>query len=139
MRTPVLVVALAAVLGGCAWMQVNMMGHLEAKVEIKPVDPEGAPIVYLVKSSGSTGPTVEGVKNLNLQEPERAGEAFDKAASETPEDANAHFLAGLAAELVGKFPKSKDHYDRAYKLRTDVRYAESYRRAKEKLAAAGGS
>lgn len=127
------VIASALAATGCAstpdWMD-GVTGLETGTVVIREAKADQPQITYRVKSSGRQGPTAEGVKLLNLEEPGPAAEAFERAITEDPEDANAYFLAGLTAELNGQRSRAASYYRKAYVLRSDPRYAESYRRVK---------
>ena len=125
-------------LSGCKVMKTKMMGYVGGQVTVASSNPETPSTTYAILSSASDGPTVSGVKYVNLEEFQKAATAFEEAVTANPEDANAQFLAGLAFEMMGELERAREFYDQAYQLRNEMAYSESYVRVKKAQAIAQG-
>jgi tetratricopeptide (TPR) repeat protein len=99
----------------------------KAEVTIASPDPDVAGTTYEICVSGS-GPKREGLLELSLKNWEKARDLLEKTATDSPEDHEAQFYAGLANEQLGETEKAHDYYYKAFKLSPQGRYKESYDR-----------
>lgn len=60
-------------------------------------------------------------------------EAYEAALQQNPKDHEALFDAGVSSEAMVKLPQALDYYDRAFKVKPDLRYAQARKRIRDAL------
>lgn len=126
---------LATCLQGCCSLPTWFFGHIRTDVEVEKtiVGENPETISYTVCAGASDGPTVDGVLSLKRNELKDALKHFQAAVEGQSDDANAHFLLGITAELNVDYDLAIKAFRAASDLdkKSDL-YADCFKRVTQK-------
>lgn len=113
---PIWLFAACLALGACATVNKTFDKPSRQVTVDVPYNGDIAPTTVVAWTSGSD--SALGVGHLSNKDYAQALASFEAACAKDPNDADAHFGAGVAAEMMNNLPKAEEHYKKANLIKT---------------------